>query len=82
MHTEHMRRVASPVMHTEITSHIESPSIDRTEFESIPVRRPLPSAQRHTVWRYVPSRRAIPDHDKPNSYWNRFSRCGKSSVTA
>ena len=41
--------------------------------------RTRPSAQRHTVERKVPMRRAISDHDRPDSSWNRFSRSGKSS---
>ena len=44
--------------------------------------RTLPSAQRHTVWRKVSMRRAISDHDRPDSYWNRSRRCGKSSGKA
>ena len=42
--------------------------------------RTLPSAQRHTVWREVPRRRAISDHQRPDSSWKSARRCGKSYV--
>ena len=41
--------------------------------------RPPPRFQRDTVERYVPMRRAISDHDRPDSSLNRSSRSGKSS---
>ena len=43
------------------------------------LERPMPSFQRHTVWRLVPRRREISDHDRPDSSLNRSSRCGNSS---